>query len=238
MTVQYFEGKVSFDSYVDSAVRESHGYVIYIFDSGGNIILHSDEADTGSSIEYLAPFVSKTIMENEPVRSTDWRSAAGLFIGVPIFHNGSVDGAVFIVTPRNNAWDSVRSMILKVGFSALASICVMAVPVFVMSRRISRPVQKMTSTAIDMANGNYRQSAPRGGNAELDDLGWSLERLSGHLQETMDELRSSGARLQTILDGLTEGVIALDDRGNEQYHNPFADTRSVWMDFLVRVTVR
>ena len=222
MTVQYFEGEVSFDSYVDSAVRESHGFVIYIFDSESNIILHSDDADTDASIRYLAPYVRMTILENRIVRSTDWRSAAGIFIGVPISHNGSVDGAVFIVTPRNNAGQAIRSMILKVGLSALASICIMAVPVFIISRRISLPVLKMTRTAMDMANGNYLQSAPKGGSIELDDLGWSLDQLSGHLQETIDALKSSGTRLQTILDGLNEGVIALDGGGKVQYHNPSA----------------
>ena len=222
MTVQYFGGEVSFDSYVDSAIRESHGFVIYIFDSEGNIILHSDDADTGASIRYLAPYVRMTISENRMVRSTGWRSAAGIFIGVPIFHNGSVDGAVFIVTPRNNAGEAIRSMILKVGLSALASICIMAVPVFAISRRISLPVLKMTRTAMDMASGNYLQSAPKGGSVELDHLGWSLDQLSGHLQETIEALKSSGARLQTILDNLTEGVIALDGAGKVQYHNPSA----------------
>jgi two-component system phosphate regulon sensor histidine kinase PhoR len=73
-----------------------------------------------------------------------------------------------------------------------------------------------------MAEGDFARSVPVAGNDEIAALGIALNRTAIALREKIERLDDEQAKVRTILDGMIEGVIALDDRGRVLLLNPAA----------------
>jgi two-component system phosphate regulon sensor histidine kinase PhoR len=80
----------------------------------------------------------------------------------------------------------------------------------------------MEAAARRMAEGDLRQSVPVAGSDEIAALGVALNRTAVALREKIGRLGDEQAKVRTILDGMTEGVVALDDRGRLLLLNPAA----------------
>ena len=223
LATRYLNGQVQFDSFADFAVREQKDSNIYVFDSQGNIVIYSDSQDAEACIDAISAMVPAVFSENEAVVSTKWRTPAGIVVGVPITDNmGRATGAVFISRPRSQVQDSMRSLVLSLVTSCIASLAVLMIPAYFVSRRFSNPIKEMTKLALSMSGGDFSLRAGDNSTYELSMLGGALNELSGTLNTTIQELILSKDRLHTILHGLTEGVIALDHAGAITYYNPAA----------------
>ncbi|HSD29593.1 MAG TPA: histidine kinase dimerization/phospho-acceptor domain-containing protein, partial [Vicinamibacteria bacterium] len=66
------------------------------------------------------------------------------------------------------------------------------------------------------------QAVPVAGTDEIAALGVALNRTALALREKIERLGDEQAKVRTILDGMTEGVVALDDRGRLLLLNPAA----------------
>ncbi len=92
-----------------------------------------------------------------------------------------------------------------------ASVALLALPVvFLLSRRVTRPIQAMSAMAGRAAEGDFSQRAPERGGAELTDLGTALNRMSDQLNQRLQELASEKAELQATLSTMVEGVLVVD----------------------------
>lgn len=78
--------------------------------------------------------------------------------------------------------------------------------------RIIRPVVTLTNAAELVAAGDYGYRIFASGRDELGMLGQSFNRMSEELSARERQLVDSRHRLETVLRGMIEGVIAVDDR--------------------------
>ena len=78
----------------------------------------------------------------------------------------------------------------------------------------------MESAARRMAEGDLAQAVPVAGTDEIAALGVALNRTALALREKIERLGDEQAKVRTILDGMIEGVVALDDRGRLLLLNP------------------
>jgi two-component system phosphate regulon sensor histidine kinase PhoR len=80
----------------------------------------------------------------------------------------------------------------------------------------------MEDAARRMAEGDLTQTVPVVGTDEIAALGVALNRTAVALREKIERLGDEQAKVRTILDGMIEGVVALDDRGRLLLLNPAA----------------
>ena len=107
------------------------------------------------------------------------------------------------------------------------SLVALVIGLFV-SRRVTRPLRGMEDAARRMAEGDLAQAVPVAGTDEIAALGIALNRTAVALREKIERLGDEQAKVRTILDGMTEGVVALDDRGRLLLLNPAARAMFRW----------
>lgn len=83
---------------------------------------------------------------------------------------------------------------------------------YVLAARIVSPVYTLTTAAEAIAAGEYRQSVFLQNRDELGVLAKSFNRMTRQLNVRETQLRESSRRLIAVLEGMVEGVIALDDQ--------------------------
>lgn len=83
---------------------------------------------------------------------------------------------------------------------------------YVLAVRIVSPVYTLTTAAEAIAAGEYRQSVFLPNRDELGVLAKSFNRMTRQLNVRETQLRESSRRLIAVLEGMVEGVIALDDQ--------------------------
>jgi two-component system phosphate regulon sensor histidine kinase PhoR len=90
-------------------------------------------------------------------------------------------------------------------------LCVLALSYWIVGR-IVRPVASLTAAAEAIAAGNYQRRVYVSGRDELGRLASTFNRMSQELYTRMTELVESNDRQTTVLEGMVEGVIAVDSR--------------------------
>lgn len=148
--------------------------------------------------------------------------------GAPIFDLAEKDisdviGAVILCRPVVDIWSSVLGTLLVFTAGAFISVLLSLVLAWFLSRRIAKPILRLGSTAKELANGEYGITTyEHTGTAELDELGHSLNTLSSRLSEVISTLSNEKSKLEQILRGIGEGIIAVDTNGNIMHHNSAA----------------
>jgi two-component system, OmpR family, phosphate regulon sensor histidine kinase PhoR len=145
-----------------------------------------------------------------------------LYVAVPLEREGGRRAVLRLALPTHDV-DEARALVRRtvVGGALLAVGVALVIGLFV-SRRVTRPLRGMEAAARRMAEGDLAQGVPVAGSDEIAALGVALNRTAVALREKIERLGDEQAKVRTILDGMTEGVIALDDRGRLLLLNPAA----------------
>jgi signal transduction histidine kinase len=106
--------------------------------------------------------------------------------------------------------------------AALIAILAMASSIFIGRYWISA-VEGLTDAAERLAAGDLAASIPIGGGKELTVLGNTLELMRSNLVELTAELRRSEAEAKAVLEGIVEGVYAVDEERRITFVNPQAE---------------
>lgn len=113
-----------------------------------------------------------------------------------------------------------RVRALVVGGSLLAAMVGVAV-VYLLARRLMRPLDRMTDAVNRMSAGDLGVRVGPGGTAELALLGEVLDRLAAELDARVREIEQDRSMRDSILSAMDEGVLLIEgDR--VQYVNPAA----------------
>ncbi|MEG1884263.1 MAG: histidine kinase dimerization/phospho-acceptor domain-containing protein [Clostridia bacterium] len=220
---KYQTGQISFDSFVDFTLKEQEGCRVYIYDADGHLIAYSTEEKKQAN-QVHAQEIVQTILKNGYMEiSTKWRSTLGIAVGVPITDNiQRVIGVILMTKPTNEVFESMRGLFMALLFAGFGGSTLMILPAYLASKRMSMPIRRMTQASIAMANGDFSVRADEDRNDEIGQLGQALNHLSAQLDTNIRDLVLARNRLHVILDGMHEGVIALDAVKEIVYWNPAA----------------
>jgi two-component system phosphate regulon sensor histidine kinase PhoR len=147
-----------------------------------------------------------------------------LYVAVPLEREGRRRAVLRLALPTHDV-DAGRALVRRtvLGGALLAIAVALVIGLFV-SRRVTRPLRGMEAAARRMAEGDLTRPVPVSGSDEIGALGIALNRTAVALREKIERLDDEQAKVRTILDGMTEGVVALDDRGRLVLLNPAART--------------
>ena len=113
------------------------------------------------------------------------------------------------VEPLDAAVTSARKSMLLAAFSALLVALVLA---FLAGRSIARPLVELSNAAHAIAQG-AQPRFPRSEIREVDTLAQSLRQMHRDLAERFAELQQERAATTAIVDAMSDGMVAADERG-------------------------
>ena len=215
ITAEYLQGLITKESYERSIGR---GFKVwdasmYAYDACGDLFAYPASEDSTVNKDAISGLL-QNVLKGETVYSPNTKNHAGVLIGEPVVSRfGNVIGALFLVKPLNELNAAMGSLIYALIISMIASSLIMILPAYLGSRSIVRPIRQMNVTANAMAGGNFTAKAEEEGTDELVQLGRSLNHLSAALSATISDLTLEKNRLHAVINGIGEGIIAIDAEG-------------------------
>ena len=117
---------------------------------------------------------------------------------------------------RKYAWAPAAGV-----FFALCAACIAGLigKKYLLDRMVA-PIQDLLTVAVSAANGNLDVHADESVPGEMGELGQAINNLSTQLAENMYTLILERNRLKHMIDGLSEGIVAVDREKNVTHANP------------------
>ena len=145
-----------------------------------------------------------------------------LFAGVPVRdERGAVVGGVVLAQPV----DQLHRLSRAIGFMLSLVVTIAVLLAVLMStlqtRRLVLPIQKLTRAARRMTDdATYFERIQNLPNDEIGDLGRAMNSMSARLLDVIKNLRKERDKLELVITGIGEGIIAVDRRGMVVHSNP------------------
>ncbi len=141
----------------------------------------------------------------------------------PLFSStGEAIGLIETQLPVAAVESVVDALIRKLLLVALLLGVLAGLVGIVLGRWVAHPVRALTEAANRLGQGDFSTSIPAGGTAEVGALARTMEDMRRSLVELTGTLRSREAEAEAVLDGIVEGVYAVDGERRIRYLNPRA----------------
>lgn len=90
---------------------------------------------------------------------------------------------------------------------------------FIISRTITGPINDLKNKAIKMSGGDFSQRAEVKSDDEIGELASTFNYLTEKLDNTLEEVSSEKSKLDSIINHMNDGLLALDKKGNVVLYN-------------------
>ncbi|HXH82854.1 MAG TPA: ATP-binding protein [Candidatus Tectomicrobia bacterium] len=133
-----------------------------------------------------------------------------MYVAVPLEDGARIVGVLRMALPAaavTSAHRDLHRLMLAGGVVAL--VVALGIGLFV-AGRVTRPVVEMEASARKLAEGDFQVRVPVRSTDELGALGHAFNVLAARLREKIDDLETERAKATAILDGMVEGVVAVD----------------------------
>lgn len=199
---------------VDQAV----GARIWIVNISGQVIMDSRGLMNHRRLQFNLPeqlYDGQEVSEIIDVADLD---STMLLVGVPFYSNQQLSGAVLLLTPVSNVQATLGSIYRLFWPAAALSLLIAALIALFVSRSISRPLSKLSKASVAMAEGDFTQTVPIRGAAEIRAVAASFNQMAAQLKqlETMrrdfiasvsHELRTPMTSIRGFVQGVLDGKI-------------------------------
>ena len=133
---------------------------------------------------------------------------------MPIISDGNkILGVISVESNIESVYKQISS-ITEIFFKAsMIAAGVTVVLALFISRAITKPISEMKKQATQMAEGDYSGQVKIYGQDELGQLSLAINDLSTKVEEAQESTEAERRRLDSVLEHMTDGVIATDRRG-------------------------
>lgn len=122
-------------------------------------------------------------------------------------------GSLILLQPMEEMNAGIQSLNFALITSSIIVLVIMVIPVAFAAWRSFRPLESIRQIALNMSKGDFSQRADEDLEGEMGDLARSINYLSENLSILFQELQDQSSSLQQIIDGIAEGIIAVDREG-------------------------
>ncbi len=137
---------------------------------------------------------------------------------VPLIREGNLEGGVVFAPGESE--NTVYQLVLRSGVEAAAAAGVIGGGfALLLATLLSRRVERLIAGARAIERGNLSQRIEPGFDDELAELARTFNSMAEKLENSFNQLKEGGATLNTILNNLSEGVLATDLSGNIMFIN-------------------
>lgn len=206
---QAFSGSIGIDSYRN----------YYILNKKTGLFLEGSDPEGGPLLEKTAVIIDA--MAGKVSYQTDI-SGNIMEYAVPLNSEGN-DGYILYITDNKQEMNDVLGNMLTILLqSLLLGVAIAVVLGYFLSKTITIPILSLTRRAEKLAKGEF-ESVPKV--TEKDELGIlsnTFKYMSETLSRTLEEIAFEKEKLETVMQYMTDGIIAFDQEGKIVVINPSA----------------
>lgn len=201
-----------------NTVDQAVGARIWIINTAGNITMDSRGMMNQRNIRFSIPEDLLGGREVSEVLVVEDLDSTMLLVGIPIFEGEQVSGGVLMLTPVSDVQATLGSIYRLFWPAAGLSLIIAALIALTVSRSISRSLADLSKASVALAKGDFNQTVPVSGAAELRAVALSFNQMAGQLRqlETMrrdfiasvsHELRTPMTSIRGFVQGVLDGKI-------------------------------
>ncbi len=201
------------------AITERIGHRVTIIASGGAVIADSYvDASRVPSIENHRdrPEVRQVMDGGQAVAFAERTSTT---VGIPLVYaagRATLNGrpvVLRIAAPRIDIDRTVNRIQRAVAFAGMLAMLLGVLAAYALSVGVSRPLVELADQARKLGAGDFSVSMPRNHVAELNDVSVAFNRLTEELRARIADLGRERDGVETLIDCMAEGVVALTEDG-------------------------
>ncbi len=205
-------------SYIGPLGIDTYRFYSILDGKNGNLIKTSDESrskDLEKSDNIITAMTGKT--GNISNTEKDYMDYA-----LPINSDGTPQFIVYVKDNKNEI-NSFSRNVLFILLEALAfSILIAVVLGYFFSRTITKPIRDLTKSAERIASGQFDTVNLIKSDDEIGILSNTFRYMSSALRDTIDQVNSEKDKVETILQTMTDGILAFNLSGQLIHINPEA----------------
>ncbi|HSK77637.1 MAG TPA: HD domain-containing phosphohydrolase [Thermoanaerobaculia bacterium] len=199
---------------LESLQGESSGMAVFLVDSKGKL-LWSQGGDSAMRKGLLGSDLLKAFVRRPMNSITEYKYASGgktqeVLAQVSVV--GESGWALVAQTPRAQAFAAMDNMILQAVLATALLVALAFFFAFMASRWVSTPIQRLAETTHEIAKGSFGGRVEMQGlTFELADLAEDFNRMSGHLESYIQQLRQAAQANRELFIGSLRAFVAAVD---------------------------
>ncbi len=215
----------SHESYTKNlqTLAETTGTEIFVINTKGELVASSVENYKGKIKETYTKSILEGNTETFRGSINGVSSVSMLAVGCPIEYQGSVVGGVLVSVPMPQVSQG-REEVLKIFlWTVLLVIVIVAVLVYIVSKRISKPINKLNEAAKSIASGNFKQRVEVDEINEIGELSETFNYMAESIEQfennrnsflanVSHDLRTPMTTITGFVEGVLDGTIPEDKR--------------------------
>lgn len=156
----------------------------------------------------LAGHVGKSVRYSNTLRKKM------MYIAVPVYKDEKVIGVVRTSLPLTEIDQVIHAMQHHIFFGGLFILVLAALLSLLVSRRISRPLERIKIGAERFAQGDFSHRLNTVGSAEINALAETMNQMAEQLEERLGTVTKERNQREAVLSSMVEGVLAVDTTGH------------------------
>lgn len=181
---------------------------------------HSGRLEAAATLDAM-PKTATALVETALAGKEAWAvvktDGAWLYCAQPVWVDGAVYGVLLMGQPFSSGMGAYWISLALAAAAALAA----AYPLLkVLIVRAVEPVKALRDVAVKIAGGDFEARVNEHVPGELGELGVALNNMSYQLSRTLYTLILERNRLKHMIDGLSEGIVAVNAKGHVTHQNP------------------
>ncbi len=186
---------------------------ITIIDLSGHVVGDSHENPSRMNNHSGRPEFKLALKEGigTSIRFSNTLEERMMYLAVPLIYQGDIKGVVRASVPITFIDHALRAVEIKMASAGLIIGLLAAGISLLVSRRISRPLEKMKSVAEAIARGEWNKELPVQSNSiEICALADALNQMASQLDKRIRTITDQRNETEAVLSSMVEGVLAVD----------------------------
>jgi two-component system, OmpR family, phosphate regulon sensor histidine kinase PhoR len=131
------------------------------------------------------------------------------YFAIPVLSDGRIVGVTRTSIPVTLLYRRLGRIRAITWGTGIAAFLLMLAGTAIRAKQVAGPLKEMTAAARELASGNFGKRVHIKTGDELEELGAALDLTASRLEETISQLEAGKARLATLLENLSEGVVVI-----------------------------
>ncbi|MGA2916171.1 MAG: ATP-binding protein [Sedimentisphaerales bacterium] len=148
------------------------------------------------------------------VRFSDTLGKKMMYLAIPIRQDNKTLAVVRTSVPVTIIDNELTNLHKKILWTGIVIAVCSAAASWVVSKRLTRPIEQMTETAQNFASGDFEHRLAIPDTTELAELAYTLNEMAQQLAGRIETITRDKNETQAILSSMIEGVLAVDYEGH------------------------
>ncbi|MCG8542119.1 MAG: cell wall metabolism sensor histidine kinase WalK [Clostridia bacterium] len=140
----------------------------------------------------------------------------------PIIRNGEIDAALYLRSDLKDVYETLNKSQKIMTQATVLALVITIILGYLLAKSITEPINDVTKKAALMAKGDFNQRVDVKSDDELGNLAEMFNFLTSKLETTLGEITSEKSKMETILNYMADGLIAVNKNGRIIHANPKA----------------